>query len=287
MEYGDKFRDDGTLQAYSQHDEFVFAGARPQAFQSRFNYHAFRYVIVKGMENEPALKDIDGHWISTDYATTSEFSSSNDLMNWIAARASGAPVASPSAAMWSTVPAANASLLAATPALHGNGPDQLHDRAPIRKWLPRTRADPGPRRRPAPHRPQRPDSGRPTAWSGICITMPWMVYQQYGDTRVLEQSYPTMQRYLAFLETKQKDGILAPYFGVGYTSQEWSFLGDWVSPNRGQGADSRVDETPLFSSTTPTTSTTFSSPHRPPHSSASGVRGAHRSGQEPSPHNYS
>jgi hypothetical protein len=85
-------------------------------------------------------------------------------------------------------------------------------------------------------------AGGGPAWSGICVTMPWMVYQQYGDIRVLEESYPTMQRWLAFLETKQNDGILAPYFGVGYTSQEWSFLGDWVSPNRGQGADSRVDE---------------------------------------------
>ncbi len=243
LDYGDKFLDNGKLQSYNQYDEFVFSGPKAQAFKTRFNYHAFRYVIVKGLEAAPRIEDITGHWISTDYAATSEFSSSNDLLNWIYDTSN-----------WTYRCLTLGSYVVDCPHRErlGYGGDSGTSMemgmtnfmtAPLySKWLRDWRDTQAPDGD-LPHTaPNAQIAGGGPAWSGICVTMPWMVYQQYGDTRVLEESYPTMQRWLAFLETKQKDGILAPYFGVGYTSQEWSFLGDWVSPNRGQGADSRVDE---------------------------------------------
>ena len=243
MEYADKIFDDGVLQIYNQYDELVFSGPTPQAFQSRFNYHAFRYVNIKGLEAEPKLEDITGHWISTDYEATSEFSSSDDLMNWIYDTSN-----------WTYRCLTLGSYVVDCPHRErlGYGGDSGTSMemgmtnfmtAPLySKWLYDWRDTQAPDGD-LPHTaPNSQIAGGGPAWSGICITMPWMVYQQYGDTRVLEQSYPTMQRFLAFLETKQKDGILAPYFGVGYSSMEWSFLGDWVSPNRGQGSESRVDE---------------------------------------------
>ena len=69
------------------------------------------------------------------------------------------------------------------------------------------------------------------------MTLPWQVYRYYGDTRILEQMYPTMQRWLAFLETKTEDGLLRRY---GH--KEWDFLGDWVPPGRGQEPGQRVDD---------------------------------------------
>src|SRR5207302_1509169 len=38
------------------------------------------------------------------------------------------------------------------------------------------------------------------AWSGFCVSLPWEIYREYGDRRVLEQGFPVMQRWLAFLE---------------------------------------------------------------------------------------
>ena len=94
---------------------------------------------------------------------------------------------------------------------------------------------------------QRPDGDLPytaptyaggggPAWSGICVTLPWQVYLHYGDRRILEQSYPTMQRWIAFLDTKTKDDLLQPWGGI------WDFLGDWVPPGKGQEPGERVDE---------------------------------------------
>jgi alpha-L-rhamnosidase len=75
------------------------------------------------------------------------------------------------------------------------------------------------------------------AWSGIVIQLPWEMYVQYGDTRVLEQNWPMMDRWLQFLETNVSDGLLRPY---GH--EEWGFLGDWVPPGRGQSRGTRVDD---------------------------------------------
>jgi len=74
---------DGELQTNNQYDEYVFNGPTAQAFQSRFNYHAFRWVHIKGLAIAPRPEDIIGHWISTDYAPASEFTSSDELLNQI------------------------------------------------------------------------------------------------------------------------------------------------------------------------------------------------------------
>ena len=63
------------------------------------------------------------------------------------------------------------------------------------------------------------------SWSGFCITLPWEVYRQYGDVRILEESFSTIRGWLDFVETKSKDDMLVRWGG------KWSFLGDWLWPN--------------------------------------------------------
>ena len=71
-------------------------------------------------------------------------------------------------------------------------------------------------------------------WSGFCVTLPWEIYRHYGDTRILEENFPTIQRWLAFLETKSKDNMLRRWGG------QWDFLGDWLWPGaKGVNGDTR------------------------------------------------
>ncbi|MDR1745928.1 MAG: glycoside hydrolase family 78 protein [Tannerella sp.] len=49
-------------------------------------------------------------------------------------------------------------------------------------------------------------------------------YQKYGDKRILIDVQPMAKRWLDFLHSWVKDGMLTPYGSRGY------FLGDWVSP---------------------------------------------------------
>jgi hypothetical protein len=74
-------------------------------------------------------------------------------------------------------------------------------------------------------------------WSGFCVTLPWHVYSQYGDQRILESNYPTIQKWLAFAESKTRDQILEPYVSYGIRMPRWNYLGDWVTPRRPGGGD--------------------------------------------------
>ncbi|MDH6358563.1 family 78 glycoside hydrolase catalytic domain [Parabacteroides sp. PF5-9] len=53
-------------------------------------------------------------------------------------------------------------------------------------------------------------------WDAALFIIPNALYNYYGDTRCIEALYPTMERYLHYLETNEKEGFLT--FG----------LGDWV-----------------------------------------------------------
>lgn len=53
-------------------------------------------------------------------------------------------------------------------------------------------------------------------WDAAMFIIPNALYNYYGETRAIEALYPTMEKYLAYLKTKEVDGMLN--YG----------LGDWV-----------------------------------------------------------
>lgn len=64
--------------------------------------------------------------------------------------------------------------------------------------------------------------------------MPWYTYLHCGDLRVLRDNFPTMQRWLDFLETKAQKDMLVRWGG------KWDFLGDWLCPGaKGVNGDTR------------------------------------------------
>ena len=67
-------------------------------------------------------------------------------------------------------------------------------------------------------------------WSGFCVTLPWQIYLQYGDKRVLETNYPTMQKWLAFVETKTVDNVLEHYLSYGMQHAAVEFPGRLGDP---------------------------------------------------------
>ncbi len=53
-------------------------------------------------------------------------------------------------------------------------------------------------------------------WGSNSIIMPWYMYQWYGDKQALTSSYPMMQKYIAYLQTKAKNNILSQGLGDWY-----------------------------------------------------------------------
>ena len=69
--------------------------------------------------------------------------------------------------------------------------------------------------------------GGATAWGDAAIICPWLFYQAYGDTRIIEKHFDHMLRGMEFLASKSKN----------YTSPDIGF-GDWL--NLGGGAKKEV-----------------------------------------------
>jgi alpha-L-rhamnosidase len=56
-------------------------------------------------------------------------------------------------------------------------------------------------------------------WDVAMFAIPEALYRYYGQTRAIEQLYPTMVKYLNYLSSREKDGMIT--FGIG----------DWVPAN--------------------------------------------------------
>jgi alpha-L-rhamnosidase len=53
-------------------------------------------------------------------------------------------------------------------------------------------------------------------WGSTGIILPWYMYKWYGNVDVLAKAYPTMQRYIAYLQTKAENNILKQGLGDWY-----------------------------------------------------------------------
>ena len=226
-------------------------------FRNRFNYGSGRWILIKGLRYKPDLQDIRGYMVRTDFRRAGWFESSNKLLNdiynivlWTFENLSlgGYVVDCPQRERMGYGGDAHATTQTALNNYHlgafytkwsqdwrdtqgkdtawGLGEKSTNQNAPTAAGnLPYTA-------------PTYWGGGGP-AWSGICVTMPWYVYRHYGDIRILEDNFDTIQLWLAFLETKSKDNMLVRWGG------EWDFLGDWLWPGA-QGVNGDTRETLFF-----------------------------------------
>ncbi len=232
-----------------QYDEYVARGDGVETWQNcRFNYHATRTFTVSGLEAKPEPADIQGHLIHTAYAPAGEFTCSNDLLNWIYRTV-----------LWTErcLTIGGYSVDCPHRERMGYGGDSAMESmlysfgvgAFYTKWLGDWRDGQDPMTGDMPHVAPAFYSGPGggPAWGDICVVLSWQVYLQYGDRRILEANYPTIQKWLKFQDSKTKDGLLRPYVGIGCRQMEWNFLGDWVAPRGpGQGPGTGALRSVLF-----------------------------------------
>ena len=248
IEFADKKFADGKYQTYGQRSEYVARGGGGERFRNRFNYAAFRYALVTGLPREPETDEVRGWLVTTNYESSSTFSCDNPLLNQIH-----------DMMRWTYKSLSLGGYTVDCPHRErlGYGGDSgtsmemgmLHFRTGpfYAKWAADWR-DAQNAEGDVPYTaPYSQDAGGGPVWSGFCITMPWQIYVTYGDRRPLEEGWPVMKKWLAFIDTKMGDGILQSYVGIGCAgAPEWNFLGDWVPPGRKQGQDRVDDRSTLF-----------------------------------------
>ncbi|MEK7994811.1 MAG: family 78 glycoside hydrolase catalytic domain, partial [Planctomycetota bacterium] len=185
--------DEKKLMTHKLHSAYRIGPSGRGTFANRFNYASGRWILIKGLGYKPALEDIRGYFVRTDYERAGRFECSNKLLNDIY-----------NLVLWTFE---NLSL-------GGYVVD-------------------------CPQRERMGYGGGGPAWSGYCVTLPWYMYERYGDLRILEENLATIELWLAFLETKSKNDMLVRWGG------QWDFLGDWLWPGA-EGVNGDTRETLFF-----------------------------------------
>lgn len=231
---------------YNQRQEFTLNEQGRGHFRNRFNYVMGRWLTIRGDIDPPTASRIQGLLIGTDIVRSGRFKCSKKLHNQIYDMALhtfqclnlGGYV----------VDCSHRERLG-----YGDGQVAVMLMLPnykcgafLTKWLEDW------------HDVQQPDGNLPftaptyaggggPAWSGFALHTAWDVYERFDDLHVLEEMYPTIKNWLAFLETHVSNNQLKRYGGpAAFISERWSFLGDWVPPGRDQTPNGDAPETHFF-----------------------------------------
>lgn len=232
LEYGDRL-EDRELDSFSQQDVYIARGGDAETFRNRFNYHAFRYVRIHGMDAAPEVNDAAAYLVHTDYPVNASFACSDptltrvhDMVQYTLRCLSlgGYLVDCPHIERLGYGGDGQASTPTAM-TMFGMGP--LY-RGWLAHWRDCQRPDGGmPHTAPNPY----PAGGGPY-WCGFIIAASWEQYVQYRDESVLSENYPAMQQWLdGYVETYCENDLLGRWPDTDYRT--W-YLGDWARPHRNE-----------------------------------------------------
>ena len=210
-------------------DYYTFKGEGVEVWESQFTFHGFRYVEIEGDPGPVTAETITGIVLHSEMAQTGTFECSDPLLNQLQKNI-----------LWGQkgnfvdVPT---DCPQRDERLGWTGDIQVFVRTAafnmdvagfMTKWAHDvTDAQNADGSVPAvvPYAADVPTDGGP-AWADAAIICPWTIYLCYGDTRILEQSYATMARFMEFLLANSPGHVrCAPDW------EGWPGFGDWLSIN--------------------------------------------------------
>ncbi|MBZ0282059.1 MAG: glycoside hydrolase family 78 protein [Anaerolineae bacterium] len=210
-------------------DYYTFKGDTEEVWESKFTFHGFRYVEIEGYPGEVTRDTITGIVLHSEMEQTGTFECSdpmlNQLQNNILWGQKGnfldVPTDCPQRDErlgWT----GDIQVFVSTAAFNTNVAGFMT------KWAQDVTDSQNPDGSiPAvvPYATDVPVDGGP-AWADAVIICPWTIYLCYGDTRILEQNYDTMIRFMDFL-VKTSPG----YIRCAPDYEGWPGFGDWLSIN--------------------------------------------------------
>ena len=242
------------------HSFYTLGPSGKGVFCNRFNYGVGRWIEIVGLRQKPELSDIRGWLIRTDYQRATTFACSSALLNqifettlWTYENLSlgGYVVDCAQRERMGYGGDAHATTATSldcfkTAALYSKWAEDWRDvQGRTSAWgVDKKPGDAGAGKQVEPGNlpytaPTYWGGGGP-GWSGYCITLPWEMYRRFGDRRILQEMFPTIEAWLGFLQTKAKNNLLRRYGG------EWDFLGDWLWPGAGGIVNGDTRETLFF-----------------------------------------
>jgi alpha-L-rhamnosidase len=216
-----------NLRSAKARDVYILKGSGLEKSEPHFTYHGFRYVELRGFPGAPSLDSIRGRVVNSAVRTTGSFVASKQVLNQIQHLIRWGQLSNLHSIPtdcdqrnerqgWmgdAQVSAEEAMMNFDMAAFYTNFVRDIRDAQMPDGKIPDT----------VPHKygqyPADPAWG--TAYPLLC----WYMWQQYGDTRILQENYDGLKKYEEFLRTRAKDNIL-----------RYSYYGDWVAIKHTPGA---------------------------------------------------
>jgi alpha-L-rhamnosidase len=232
MRFAEMLYDNGminreNLRGARAEDHYILAGDGEETWEPRFTYHGFRYVELSGFPGTPFPDTIRGRVVHSAVRPVGSFAASKDILNRLQRIIT-----------WSqktnlhSIPtdcdqrdermgwmgdaqgtAEEAIMNFDMAAFYTNFVRDIRDVQDEKGRLSDT----------VPHiwGGERADPAWATAYPLIC----WYMYQYYGDTRILEEQYEGLKKYVEFLKSQAENGLV-----------KFSSYGDWVAVEKCPGS---------------------------------------------------
>lgn len=210
LRHAEEIHPDGSLDVTTNRlakatDTYTTAGRDEETYEPRFTYHGFRYVELTGYPGKPTLQTVTGRVVRAAVPEAGSFRSSDALLNrmhsnfkWsIAGNLVGIPTDTPSRD--ERTPCQMDSLAVEDAAICNFvlGPYYT-------KWLNDISGD----------------GGNLPNWTGDQVLLPFRLYWNYGDRRILERHFDNMKQ------------VVDKFTATAEESKHWAEgYGDWCAPN--------------------------------------------------------
>ncbi|MEH7490685.1 family 78 glycoside hydrolase catalytic domain [Neobacillus niacini] len=226
-----------TLRQAISIDQFICNGEE-QTFVPHFTFHGFRYIAVEGLD-DINLENFTACVLHTQMEETGTFTSSNPLVNQLYSNI-----------LWSQrgnfldIPTdcpqrderlgwtGDAQVFAGTAAFNMNVASFFT------KWLHDLASE------------QTEEFGVPhvvpnilgnqdgaAAWSDAAVIIPWVIYETYGDKRILEEQYESMKGWVDYITAR---------CGTNGLWQDGFQYGDWLGLDKEEGSTERTGATDKY-----------------------------------------
>ncbi len=231
--YTDDLKLDPDFKEQGEKDVYIASGHAGDRFCNKFNHHAFRYIRIENLPQQPDASQIKAYLVHGDYRRTSTFQCSDPDLNAIH-----------NMVQYTMSCLTFGGYMVDCPHLEragyggdGNSSTQalqtMYDVSPtFMNWL-QTWSDSMREGGSLPHVGPNPGAGGGGPyWCGFFVMAPWRTYVNYNDPRLIERYYEGMKQWLGYVDQYTVDGLLKRWPDLKY--RDW-YLGDWLAPD---GVDS-------------------------------------------------
>ncbi|MFJ6125699.1 alpha-L-rhamnosidase [Streptomyces griseoviridis] len=204
-------------------DTYTLKGQGKETYEPRFTFHGFRYVEVTGFPGTPTAKAITGRVMHTDAPATLTFETGDPMIDQLHGNITWGQRGN-----FLSIPTdtpARDERLGWTGDINVFAPTAAYTMESARfltKWLVDLRdaqTAEGSFTHVAPDIAGVGDGA--AGWGDAGVTVPWALYQAYGDRQVLADAWSSIRAWLGYLE-KHSTGLLRPADGFG----DWLNLSD-------------------------------------------------------------